>query len=77
MKNNYGSLQFLFNSKTSSAKAHRILVEVYDDNLLSKTRCKVWFRQFKNDIYAKIDQKCVQKGVIYYELSNRGETINT
>lgn len=44
-----GILLHYFIQKKSAAEAHRILVETYDDNALSNTTCRDWFRRFKNN----------------------------
>ncbi|KAG5327098.1 MOS1T transposase, partial [Pseudoatta argentina] len=44
-----GILLHYFIQKKSAAEAHRILVQTYDDNALSDTTCRDWFRRFKNN----------------------------
>ena len=49
-----GILLHYFIQNKSAAEAHRILVETYDENALSDTTCRFWFRRFKNN-YFKLD----------------------
>ncbi|KAG5314671.1 MOS1T transposase, partial [Pseudoatta argentina] len=44
-----GILLHYFIQKKSAAEAHRILVQTYDDNALSDTTCRTWFRRLKNN----------------------------
>ena len=39
---------YFFNLKKSAAKAHRLLVETYDEAALSERSCREWFQNFKN-----------------------------
>lgn len=41
------ALLFCYRLKKTAAEAHRLLVEAYGDNALSKTTCRDWFRRFK------------------------------
>lgn len=41
------ALLFCYRLKKTAAESHRMLVEAYGDNALSKTTCKDWFRRFK------------------------------
>ncbi|KAG5318729.1 MOS1T transposase, partial [Pseudoatta argentina] len=41
----------------SAAEAHRILVQTYDDNALSDTTCRDWFRRFKNNDFELEDKE--------------------
>ncbi|KAG5308916.1 MOS1T transposase, partial [Pseudoatta argentina] len=41
-------LIYFFNLKKSAAEAHRLLVEVYGEAVLSETSCREWFQKFKN-----------------------------
>ncbi|KAG5318543.1 MOS1T transposase, partial [Pseudoatta argentina] len=43
--------------KKSAAEAHRILVQTYDDNALSDTTCRDWFRRFKNNDFQLEDKE--------------------
>ncbi|KAG5320820.1 MOS1T transposase, partial [Pseudoatta argentina] len=43
--------------KKSAAEAHRILVQTYDDNALSDTTCRDWFRRFKNNDFELEDKE--------------------
>ena len=45
-----------FIQNKSAAEAHRILVETYDDNALSNTMCRDWFKRFKNNDF-KLEDK--------------------
>jgi len=47
------ALLFCFNLKKSAAESHRMLVEAYGGNALSKTICRDWFRQFNFDLSDK------------------------
>ena len=51
------ALLFCFNLKKSAAESHRMLVEAYDDNALSETTCRDWFRQFNHDNFNLSDKK--------------------
>ncbi|KAG5325034.1 MOS1T transposase, partial [Pseudoatta argentina] len=44
-----GILLHYFIRKKSAVELHRILVQTYDDNALSDTTCRDWFRRFKNN----------------------------
>ena len=44
-----GILLHYFIQKKSAAKAYRILVGAYSDNVLPETICRDWFRHFKNN----------------------------
>jgi len=39
---------YFFNLKKSVAEAHRLLVETYNDAVLSERSCREWFQKFKN-----------------------------
>ncbi|KAG5308596.1 MOS1T transposase, partial [Pseudoatta argentina] len=52
-----GILLRYFIQKQSAAEAHRILVQTYDDNALSDTTCRDWFRRFKNNDYELEDKE--------------------
>lgn len=41
-------LFFFFHSKKITTEAHRELQKVYEDAALSDTRCRDWFRRFKD-----------------------------
>ena len=58
-KSIYGEhvLLFCFNLKKSAAESHRMLVEVYGDNVLSETTCRDWFCRFKDDNFDLSDKK--------------------
>ena len=43
--------------KKSVAESHRMLVEAYDDNALSETMCRDWFRRFNDDNFDLSDKK--------------------
>ena len=51
------ALLFCFNLKKSAAESHRMLVEAYGDNALSKTTCRDWFRRFNDDNFDLSDKK--------------------
>ncbi|KAG5318593.1 MOS1T transposase, partial [Pseudoatta argentina] len=51
-----GILLHYFIQKKAAAEAHRILVQTYDDNALSDTTCRDWFRCFKNNDF-KLEDK--------------------
>ena len=53
-----GSLLHYFIHNKSAAEAHRILVETYDDDALSDTTCRDWFRRFKNNDFELEDKEC-------------------
>ncbi|KAG5317146.1 MOS1T transposase, partial [Pseudoatta argentina] len=44
-------------SAKSAVEAHRILVQTYDDNALSDTTCRDWFRRFKNNDFELEDKE--------------------
>ncbi|KAG5322907.1 MOS1T transposase, partial [Pseudoatta argentina] len=52
-----GILLHYFIQKESAAEAHRILVQTYDDNALSDTTCRDWFRRFKNNDFELEDKE--------------------
>ncbi|KAG5325795.1 MOS1T transposase, partial [Pseudoatta argentina] len=52
-----GILLHYFIQKKSAAEAHRILVQTYDDNALSDTTCRDWFRRFKNNDFELEDKE--------------------
>ncbi|KAG5321439.1 MOS1T transposase, partial [Pseudoatta argentina] len=52
-----GILLHYFIQKKSAAEAHRILVQTYDDNALSDTTCRDWFRRFKNNDFELEDEE--------------------
>ncbi|KAG5320406.1 MOS1T transposase, partial [Pseudoatta argentina] len=52
-----GILLHYFIQKKSAAEAHRILVQTYDDNALSDTACRDWFRRFKNNDFELEDKE--------------------
>ncbi|KAG5327665.1 MOS1T transposase, partial [Pseudoatta argentina] len=52
-----GILLHYFIQKKSAAEAHRILVQTYDDNALSNTTCRDWFRRFKNNDFELEDKE--------------------
>jgi len=51
------ALLFCFNLKKSAAELHRTIVEAYDDNALSETTCRDWFRRFNDDNFDLSDKK--------------------
>ncbi|KAG5305943.1 MOS1T transposase, partial [Pseudoatta argentina] len=52
-----GILLHYFIQKKPVAEAHRILVQTYDDNALSDTTCRDWFRRFKNNDFQLEDKE--------------------
>ncbi|KAG5325004.1 MOS1T transposase, partial [Pseudoatta argentina] len=52
-----GILLHYFIQKKSAAEAHRILVQTYDDNALSDTTCRDWFRRFKSNDFELEDKE--------------------
>ncbi|KAG5318199.1 MOS1T transposase, partial [Pseudoatta argentina] len=52
-----GILLHYFIQKKSAAEAHRILVQTYDDDALSNTTCRDWFRRFKNNDFELEDKE--------------------
>ncbi|KAG5327160.1 MOS1T transposase, partial [Pseudoatta argentina] len=52
-----GILLHYFIQKKSAAEAHRIIVQTYDDNALSDTTCRDWFRRFKNNDFELEDKE--------------------
>ncbi|KAG5327738.1 MOS1T transposase, partial [Pseudoatta argentina] len=52
-----GILLHYFIKKKSAAETHRILVQTYDDNALSDTTCRDWFRRFKNNDFELEDKE--------------------
>ncbi|KAG5317273.1 MOS1T transposase, partial [Pseudoatta argentina] len=52
-----GILLHYFIQKKSAAEVHRILVQTYDDNALSDTTCRDWFRRFKNNDFQLEDKE--------------------
>jgi len=44
-----GNFTALFYSKKFTAEEHRILLEIYDDHVLSETTCRDWFRRSNNN----------------------------
>jgi len=57
-------LIYLFNLK-KSAKAHRLLVEAYDDGALSERSCHEWFQKFKNDEFDVEDKERSGRPKVY------------
>jgi len=51
------ALLFCFNLKKSAAELHQMLMEVYNDNALSETTCRDWFRRFNDDNFDLSDKK--------------------
>ena len=51
------ALLFCFNLKKSAAESHRMLVEAYGDNALSKTTCRDWFRRSNDENFDLSDKK--------------------
>jgi len=51
------ALLFCFNLKKSVAESHRMLVEAYDNNALSETTCRDWFRRFNDENFDLSDKK--------------------
>jgi len=51
------ALLFCFNLKKSAAESHRMLVEVFGDNVLSETTSRNWFRWFNDDNFELSDKK--------------------
>ena len=52
-----GNLLRYFIQNKSPAEVHRILVETYDDNALSDTTCREWFRRFKSNDFKLVDKE--------------------
>ena len=81
------ALVFCYHLKKTAAELHRMLVEAYGEHSLGKTQCFEWFKKLKsgnfdmrNEDRGKPPKKFEdwdQKGVIYYQLLNPGETVNT
>ena len=75
-------LIFFFYSKKTAAEAHRELQKFYRDAALSETRCRDWFRRFKDGDF-DVDERPREgrprtfedADVIYYELLKPNETI--
>ena len=53
-------LVFCFNWKKSAAGEHRMLVEVYGDNVPTDKSCRDWFRRFKNCDFSIKDKQMLQ-----------------
>ena len=51
-----GILLHYFIQNKSAAEAHIILIETYDDNAMSDTTCKDWFRRLKSNDF-KLEDK--------------------
>ena len=51
------ALLFCFCLKKLTAESHRMLVETYGDNALSKTTCRDWFHRFNDDNFDLSDKK--------------------
>ena len=73
---------FFFHSKKTAAEAHREIQKVYGDAALSETKCRDWFRRFKDGDFGVDDRPHERRpetfedaGVIYYELLKPNETI--
>ncbi|KAG5319625.1 MOS1T transposase, partial [Pseudoatta argentina] len=52
-----GILLHYFIQQKSAAEAHSILVQTYDNNALSDTTCRDWFRRFKNNDFELEDKE--------------------
>ncbi|KAG5324173.1 MOS1T transposase, partial [Pseudoatta argentina] len=63
-----GILLHYFIQKKSAAEAHRILVQTYDDNALSHTTCRDWFRRFKNNDF-ELAQKWIDSWIASKDMS--------
>jgi len=46
-----------FNLKKTVAETHRLLFEVYSDEILSERTCRVWFEHFRNDDFDVRDKE--------------------
>ena len=74
------SLIFCFKLKKSAAEAHRMLVEAYGEHAIGRSQCFEWFNKFKSGDFDRKVMLCVfwvQAGIIYYELLQPGETVNS
>ena len=58
-------LIYFFNLKKSAAKAHRLLVEAYDDVDLSERSCREWFQKFKNGEFDVEDKERSGRPKVY------------
>lgn len=58
-------LIFLFHSKNTPAKAHRELQKVYRDAAVSKTKCRNWFRRFKDSDFDVVDCRREERPKIF------------
>jgi len=58
-------LIYFFNLKKSSAEAHRLLVEAYDDAVLSERSCREWFQKFKNGEFDVEDKERSGRPKVY------------
>jgi len=56
-KDIWGILLHYIIQKISAAEAYRILIETYDDNALSETICRSWFRCSKNNDFDVEDKE--------------------
>ena len=52
-----GILLHYFILKKSASEVHRFLVETYEDNALSDTMCRDWFRRSKNIDFKLVDKE--------------------
>ena len=75
-------LIFFFYSKKTAAEAHRELQKVYGYAALSETKCRDWFRRFKDGDFNVDDRPREGRpktfkdaDVIYFELLKPNETI--
>jgi len=60
-------LIYFFNLKKSTAEAHRLLVELYGDAVLSERSCE-WFQKFKNSEFDVEDKEHSGRPKVYEDV---------
>jgi len=58
-------LIYSFNLKKSATKAHRLLVEAYDDAATSERSCHEWLQKFKNSEFDVKDKERSGRSKVY------------
>jgi len=54
-------LLYYFDFKKIATKAHRLLSEVYSDEIPSERTCRVWFERFRNGDFNMRDKECPEQ----------------
>lgn len=52
-----GFFYYYFNAKRTSAKSHRILIELYGEHALTGRTCQKWFARFENGDFGLDDER--------------------